>query len=158
MGGMPPGAPPMDPSMMGAPAGAPPMDPAAMGAPADPAMMGAPAGAPMGQPGAWMQDPMFMQFLQSLGVQVQPDGTAIDPNGQPVPPEMMEQIYAQFQQELAAQQGGAPMDPAAAGMPPEGAPAEDPNAAPMEDPAAMQEDMLNQMAGMMQDIIDSTFE
>ena len=75
MGGMPPGAPPMDPSMMGAP-----------------------AGAPAGQPGAWMQDPMFMQFLQSMGVQVQPDGTAIDPNGQPVPPEMMDQIYAQFQQ------------------------------------------------------------
>ena len=100
MGGMPPGAPPMDPSMMGAPAGAPPMDPAMaggmppQGAPMDPSMMGA----PMGQPGAWMQDPMFMQFLQSMGVQVQPDGTAIDPNGQPVPPETMEQIYAQFQQ------------------------------------------------------------
>jgi hypothetical protein len=70
----------------------------------------------MGQPGAWMQDQMFLQFLQSMGVQVQPDGSAIDPNGQPVPPEMMEQIYAQFQQEMAMQQGG--------GMPPEGAPAE----------------------------------
>lgn len=105
MGAMPPGAPPMDPSMMGgAPAGAPPMDPAAMGgmppqgAPMDPSMIGAPAGASAGQPGAWMQDPMFLQFLQSMGVQVQPDGTAIDPNGQPVPPEMMDQIYAQFQQ------------------------------------------------------------
>ena len=59
---------------------------------------------------------------------------------------------------MAAQQGGAPMDPAAAGMPPEGAPAEDPNAAAAENPAAMQEDMLNQMAGMVQDIIDNTME
>jgi len=108
MGAMPPGA-PMDPAMMGgAPAGAPPMDPSMGGMP--------PQGAPMGQPGAWMQDQMFLQFLQSMGVQVQPDGSAIDPNGQPVPPEMMEQIYAQFQQEMAMQQGG--------GMPPEGAPAE----------------------------------
>lgn len=152
MGGMPPQGAPMDPSMMGAPAGAPPMDPAAMGTP---------QGAPMGQPGMWMQDQMFLQFLQSLGVQVQPDGSAIDPNGQPVPPEMMEQIYAQFQQEIAAQQGaispeGTPMGPE--GMSPEGAPMEAPNAAPAEDPAAVQEDMLNQMAGMMQDIIDSSFE
>ena len=97
----------MDPSMMGAPAGAPPMDPAMAGGMP-------PQGATMGQPGMWMQDQMFLQFLQSMGVQVQPDGSAIDPNGQPVPPEMMEQIYAQFQQEMAMQQGG--------GMPPEGAP------------------------------------
>lgn len=156
VGGMPPQGASVDPAMMGAPAGAPPMDPAAAGMPPE-AM-----GAPMGQPGAWMQDQMFMQFLQSMGVQVQPDGSAIDPNGQPVPPEMMEQIYAQFQQEMAAQQGAMPPE-AAGGMPSEGAPAEGapgemPPEAPMEDPAAMQEDMLNQMAGMIQDIIDSTME
>ena len=159
MGGMTPGAPPMDPSMMGAPAGAPPMDPAAMGgmppqgAPMDPSMMG---GAPMGQPGAWMQDQMFLQFLQSMGVQVQPDGSAIDPNGQPVPPEMMDQIYAQFQQQMAAQQGGMPPE----GMPPEGALGEmPPEGAPEEASAGMPpEEMLNQMAGMVQDIIDSTME
>ena len=58
---------------------------------------------------------------------------------------------------MAAQQGGAPTeDPAAAGMPPEEAPAE--GEMPQEDPAAAQEDMLNQMAGMMQDIVDNTME
>lgn len=153
MGGMPPQGAPMDPAMMGAPAGAPPMDSAAAGMPPE-AM-----GAPMGQPGTWMQDQMFLQFLQSMGVQVQPDGSAIDPNGQPVPPEMMEQIYAQFQQEMAAQQGAMPPEGAPAeGMPPEGAPGEMPPEAPMGDPVAMQEDVLNQMAGMIQDIIDSTME
>lgn len=157
--------PPQDPSMMGAPAGAPPMDPVvagamppAGGAPMDPAAMGGmpPQGAaPVGQTGAWMQDPMFMQFLQQMGVQVQPDGTAIDPSGQPVPPEMMDQIYVQFQQEMAAAQGGAPTDPTAeGGMPPEGAPGEMPQEAPME----MPEEVMNQIAGVVQQVVDATVE
>lgn len=74
----------MDPSMMGAPAGMP-VDPAMTGAapagaPMDPAMMGGapmgpgpdPAGAPgmpgmPGASGAWMTDPMFLDFLMQSG-------------------------------------------------------------------------------------------
>lgn len=105
---------------------------------------------------------MFLQFLQSMGVQVQPDGSAIDPNGQPVPPEMMEQIYAQFQQEMAMQQGGgmppegAPMGPE--GMPPEEMPQE---GAPQEGempPPGLDEDSMNQIAGIVQEVVDATFE
>ena len=150
MGAMPPGAPPMDPSMMGAPAGAPPMDPAMAGGMP-------PQGAPTGQPGMWMQDQMFLQFLQSMGVQVQPDGSAIDPNGQPVPPEMMEQIYAQFQQEMAMQQGGG-MPPEGAPMGPEGTP---PEGAPQEGempPPGLDEDSMNQIAGIVQEVVDATFQ
>lgn len=155
MGGMPPQGAPTDPAMMGAPAGAPLMDPAAMGGMP-------PEGAPMGQPGAWMQDQMFLQFLQSMGVQVQPDGSAIDPNGQPVPPEMMEQIYAQFQQEMAAQQGGAmppegaPMGPE--GMPPEGMPSEGTPQEGEMPPPGLDEDSMNQIAGIVQEVVDATFE
>ena len=164
--------PPEDPAMMGgAPAGAPPMDPAMAqgGAPMDPAAMGGmppgamPPPAPAGQPGAWMQDPTFMQFLQQMGVQVQPDGTAVGPDGQPVPSEMMDQIYAQFQQEMAAAQGGgmppggAPMDPAAmGGMPPEGVPPE--GEMPPEAPAELPEEVLNQVAGVVQQVVDATVE
>ena len=153
MGGMPPQGAPMDPAMMGAPAGAPPMDPAMAGGMP-------PQGAPAGQPGAWMQDPMFMQFLQSMGIQVQPDGSAVDPNGQMVPPEMMEQIYAQFQQEMAAQQGGMPPEgaPAEAGMPPEGAPQEGTPPEGEMSPPGMDEETLNQIASVVQEIVDATFE
>ena len=94
-GAMPQGAPPMDPSMMGAPAGMP-VDPAMMGGmphqgapPMDPSMMGAPAGG-----GEWMQDQEFLQFLQTVGFQFAPDGSILDPNGQPVDPAMLDQLYA----------------------------------------------------------------
>lgn len=132
--------PPMDPSMGGAPMGGA-MPPPAGGMPPDPAMMGgapAPAGgAPMAQgsgggeiPPEILQDQLFMQFLQSMGIIFDPQsGTFMDPNGQPLAVEDVMQIYDMFQQELAAQQGGAPaeggapMDPAmaGAGMPPEAA-------------------------------------
>lgn len=170
---MPPQGAPMDPSM-----GAAPMDPAMMqqgapadpamaaqGAPMDPSMMGAPAGSPAGQPGMWMQDQVFMQFLMSMGIQVQPDGTAVGPDGQPVPPEMMEQIYAQFQQEMAAQGGAPGMPPQGvpqegAPMPPEGAAQEMPaEGTPEEAPeAGMPEEILNQVASMLQDIVDNSLE
>jgi hypothetical protein len=130
--------PPMDPSM----GGGMPADPSMMGGmpPQDPAMMGgapAPAPAPaMGPQGAGggqippeiLQDQMFMEFLQSMGIMFDPQsGTFMDPNGQPLAVDEIIQIYDMFQQELAAQQGGAPaeggapMDPAmaGAGMPPE---------------------------------------
>ena len=58
---------------------------------------------------------------------------------------------------MAAQQGGAPMeDPAAAGMPPEGAPAE--GEMPPEEAPMPPEELLNQMAGVVQDIVDNTME
>ena len=144
MGGMPPqGGMPMDPNMMG---GQPPMDPSMGGmppqggAPMDPSMMqGAPM--PQGQPGAWMQDQMFIQFLQQMGVTFDQQGNAIDPNGQPIPPDMMEQIYAQFQQQMMAQGGQPPMDPSMGGMPPQGG-------APM-DPSMMQGAPMPQDPSMM---------
>lgn len=130
-GGMPPQGAPMDPSMMGgapaAPMGGMPMDPAAMGgAPGGMPMGGAPmGGAPMGGqlPPEIMQDQMFMQFLaEALGIQMDPNsGTFIDPQGQPIPPDMLIQIYQQFQQQMmATQQGGAgaPMDPSMMGVDP----------------------------------------
>lgn len=138
-GGMPPQGAPMDPSMQG---GAP-MDPAAMGgAPMDPAMQGGmppQGGAPTGDISALLQDPMFMQFLQqALGAVVDPaSGSVMGPDGAPIPPDQLMQIYQVFQQEMAAQ-GGQP-----GGMPPEG-----------EDPAAMvgaPEDMGGMDPAMMAD-------
>lgn len=142
-GGM--GGAPMAPGMP--PAGAAPMDPAAMqgGAPMDPAMMGgAPApGAPQGSGGGQlppeiMQDQGFLQWLQQMGIMFDPQsGMFYDPQGQPLPAEVIMQAYQQYQTEMqgaaapqgaapagapmdpAAMQGGAPMDPAAMG----GAPA-----------------------------------
>lgn len=137
------GGAPMDPSMGGMPGGAP-MDPAA-GAmpPADPAAMGAPA-APQGSGGGAippeiLQDQLFMQFMQAMGVTFDPQsGTFVDPNGQPLSVDEVMQIYDMFQQQVAAQQGGAPgggtpADPAMGGTP------MDPAAmgAPVGDPAAM---------------------
>ena len=139
--------PPMDPAAAGGmpPGGAPmgaPMDPAAGGMPpADPSM----AGAPMAQgsgggeiPPEILQDQLFMQFMQTMGVVFDPQsGTFIDPNGQPLSVDEVMQIYDMFQQQVAAQggapAGGAPADPAMAGAP------MDPAAmgAPMGDPAAM---------------------
>lgn len=143
--------PPMDPAMAG---GAAPMPP--QGAPMDPAMAGgaqagdpqAPAGpaeatGPRGGeiPPEILQDQMFMQFLmEALGVVYDPNsGMFMDPNGQPIPVEMILQAYQEFQMAMQQQQAGqppqgAPMDPAMAGgalmdpaamqggMPPEGAP------------------------------------
>ena len=108
----------MDPSMMGAPAGMP-MDPAMAGAapagapmggapmggaPMDPAMMGGapmgpgpdPAGAPgmSAASGAWMTDQMFLDFLMQSGFQIDQMGNVIDPNGQPMDPAIMDQLYA----------------------------------------------------------------
>jgi len=129
--------PPMDPAMTG---GAP-MDPAAAGgmppgAPMDPAAMGGmPPAGPQGSGGGEippeiLQDQLFMQFLQMMGVQFDPQsGTFIDPNGQPLSVDEVMQVYEIFQQQVAAQGGapgaagpaaGAPADPAAmGGMPPE---------------------------------------
>lgn len=165
-GGMPPQGAPMDPAMMG---GAP-MDPAMVGgmppqggAPMDPAMMGgqppmdpaAAGGMPPqggGLPPEIMQDQEFTAFLQSIGIQIDPaSGMAVDPNGQPVPPEAIMQIYQEFdmqRQQMA--QGGAPggeggMPPEAAGeMPPEAGGAPD--------------DMLNQIASVVFDAIDSRLQ
>lgn len=133
-GGMPPGGAPMDPAAMGgAPAPAPAMDPAAAG------------GAPMAQgsgggeiPPEVLNDQMFMQFMQAMGVMFDPQsGTFVDPNGQPLSVDEVMQIYGMFQQQVAAQggapAGGAPADPAMGAAP------MDPAAmgAPMGDPAAM---------------------
>ena len=111
----------------------PPMDPSMGGAPMDPAMAGgvppaAGGGAPMAQgsgggqiPPEILQDQLFMQFMQAMGVTFdQQTGTFIDPNGQPLSVDEVMQIYDMFQQQVAAQQGGAPgaggeTDPAMAG-------------------------------------------
>lgn len=147
--------PPMDPSMGGMPGGAPapggmppgaPMDPAAMGGAPAPAMdPAAAAGAPVAQgsgggaiPPEVLNDQMFMQFMQAMGVVFDPQsGTFMDPNGQPLSVDEVMQIYDMFQQQVAAQggapAGGAPADPAMGAAP------MDPAAmgAPMGDPAAM---------------------
>lgn len=119
MGG---GAPPMGPAM--AQGGMPPMDPMA-------AQGGAPAG---GLPPEILQDQEFVMALQQMGIMLDPaSGTFMDPNGQPVPPEIILQAYDAFMQEMAgaqqmAPQGVAPMgpmamgDPMAGGMPPGEAP------------------------------------
>lgn len=126
-GGMPGGSPMPPEAIGGAPAGAPPMDPAAMG--------GMPPAGPQGAGGGEippeiLQDQLFMQFLQMMGVQFDPQsGTFIDPNGQPLSVDEVMQVYDIFQQQVAAQGGapgaagpaaGAPEDQAAMGaMPPE---------------------------------------
>ena len=192
MGGMPPqGGMPMDPSMLG---GQPPMDPSMMqggmppqGAPMDPNMMGGQplpqdpsimGGAPMPPPGAWMQDQGFIQFLMQLGVQIDQQGNAIDPNGQPIPPEMLDQLYAQYQQQMMAggqppmdpsMQGGMPMTPsmmggdpnAMGGMPPEQGmdpSMQDPNAAGQDMGQGMPQDMMNNMASIIMDSVDSVLD
>lgn len=156
MGGAPippAGGMPMDPSMMGGmpPQGAP-MDPAAMqGMPADPAAMG---GMPQGAPqGAWMQDPQFLQFLQQMGIQIDPQsGMAMGPDGQPIPPQLMDQMYAEFQNQMAAaQQGGMPPQQ---GMPPEG---QMPPQGQMPQPG-LDEQTMNNMASIIMDSVDSVLE
>ena len=124
--------PPMDPAAGGMPAGGAPMDPSAMGgAPAPmPGAAPAPGGAPAAQgsgggeiPPEILQDQLFMQFLQAMGVIFdQQTGTFVDPNGQPLSVDEVMQIYDMFQQQVAAQQGaapggGAPADPAMGGAP-----------------------------------------
>lgn len=213
MGGMPPqGGMPMDPSMMqgGMPPQGAPMDPNMMGGqplPQDPSIMG---GAPMPPPGAWMQDQGFIQFLMQLGVQIDQQGNAIDPNGQPIPPEMLDQLYAQYQQQMVAggqppmdpsMQGGMlqdpsmmggqppvdpntgmPMDPsmmggdpnamgmdpsmmqdpnAMGGMPPEQGmdpSMQDPNAAGQDMGQGMPQDIMNNMASIIMDSVDSVLD
>lgn len=165
MGGMPPqGGMPMDPAMMG---GQPPMDPAMM-------QGGMPQGAPMpqGQPGAWMQDQGFIQFLQQIGVQFDQQGNAIDPNGQPIPPEMLDQLYAQYQQQMMAQGGQPPIDPNTGMHMDPSMMGGDPNAVggmPVEqgmDPSAMEQnmgqvmpqDIMNNMASIIMDSVDSVID
>lgn len=156
MGGMPPQGAPMDPAMMGGapmpPAGGMPMDPSMMGgAPMDPAAMG---GMSQGAPqGAWMQDPQFMQFLQQMGIQIDPQsGMAMGPDGQPVPPEIMDQMYAEFQNQMAAaQQGGMPP---AQDMPQEG---QMPPQGQMPQPG-LDEQTMNNMASIIMDSVDSVLE
>ena len=76
---------PMDPAMMGGtPAGAPPMDPAMMG--------GAPAGAPV------QTGDLAIDMLLQMGAMI------VDPNGQPVPPEIISQIVAEINNQTG---GGA---------------------------------------------------
>lgn len=119
--------PPMDPAAGGMPPGGAPMDPAAIGGVPAPAQQGAPA-APQGSGGGAippeiLQDQLFMQFLQTMGVVFdQQSGTFIDPNGQPLSVDEVMQIYDMFQQQVAAQQGaapggGAPADPAMGAAP-----------------------------------------
>lgn len=136
--GMPPAGQPGMPVQGAAPAGMPmpgaPMDPSMMqgapapqAAPVDPSMM-AQGGMPAAQP---VQDPMFLQFLmQVMGLQPDPNtGMIIDPStGQPVPDDVLQQLYAEFQAQMAQQ--SAPVDPAA-GM-------GDPAAAGMPGPEAAQ--------------------
>lgn len=133
------GGAPMDPSMGGMPGGAP-----MGGAPADPAAMGGAPTAPQGSGGGAippeiLNDQLFMQFMQAMGVTFDPQsGNFIDPNGQPLSVDEVTQIYDMFQQQVAAQQGGAAEGAAAADPAMGGAPM-DPAAmgAPMGDPAAM---------------------
>lgn len=138
MPGQAPQGAPMDPAMGGAPVGQPPMDPS----------MGAAPMPPQGGTG----DPIVDQLL-AMGFQVDPQGNVYDQNGQPVPPEQLQQIA----QQIAAQMGGmppqgAPMDPAMQGAPMEQPPMDpsmgapmDPNAAPAPeaDPMVMMADMIN---------------
>ena len=119
--GMPPAGQPGMPMQGAVPAGMPmpdaPVDPSMMqgapapqGAPVDPSMM-AQGGMPAAQP---VQDPMFLQFLmQVMGLQPDPNtGMVIDPGtGQPVPDDVLQQLYAEFQAQMAQQ--SAPVDPAA---------------------------------------------
>ena len=126
MGGMPPQGAPMDPSMMG---GAP-MDPSMMGgAPMDPSMAGmaAPQGSGGGQlPPEILQDQMFLSWLQSQGIMLDPSsGMFIGPDGQPLPAEAIMEAYAMYQQQMGGAQGmppqgAAPADPSMmGGMPPQ---------------------------------------
>ena len=128
--GVPVGAPPMDPTMMGTQAGAPmppqggmpPVDPAtgmpidpATGMPMDPTMMGAqgaPAGAPPMDPsmmGAPADPAMAGQGGMppstgdmAIDMLLQMGAIIMDPSGQPVPPEAIAQLVA----EINAQTGG----------------------------------------------------
>lgn len=141
--------PPMDPAMGGMPPGGgapmPPVDPAAMGGAPMPPGGGAPAATGSGGgaiPPEILQDQLFMQFMQAMGVMFDPQsGNFIDPNGQPLSVDEVMQIYDMFQQQVAAQQGGAPAgggapDPAMAGAP-VGAPVDPAAAGGMPPDAAM---------------------
>lgn len=139
--------PAMQASMPGqAPQGAP-MDPAMGGAPMDPSMGAAPM-PPQGGTG----DPIVDQLL-AMGYQIDPQGNVYGPDGQPVPPEQLQQIAQQIAAQMGAMpQGQAPMDPAMQGAPMDQPPMDpsmgapmDPNAAPPPeaDPMVMMADMIN---------------
>lgn len=183
---------PMDPAAMG---GAP-MDPAAMGGapagapPADPAAMATGGGVPVGPSGGTvppeiLQDQQFLMFLQQMmGITFDPQSqTFIDPQGQPIPAEMIVQAYQEFQAQMAAQAQGAPAgtppmapamaagappaDPAAMGgeippeavaaMPTEGAMPAAPEGAPAEGAPAdgMPADPMQQMAEMVLSAVET---
>lgn len=139
-------------AMQAPPQGQPPMDPSMMppqGAPMDPSMMGQPpmGGAPM-PPQGGTGDPVLDQ-LMAIGFTFDQQGNVYDPNGQPVPPEALNQLAQQIMAQMGGQPPmdpsmtpppGAPMDPSMGGQPPM-----DPNMAPPPeaDPMAMMADMIN---------------
>ena len=148
------GAPPMDPSAGGMPPqGMPPQG----GAPMDPSMGGMPPqGAPM-PPQGGTGDPVVDQLL-AMGYQIDQQGNVYGPDGQPVPPEQLQQLAQQIAAQMGGgmpPQGGAPMEPSMGGQPPmdpgmmdpsmQGQPPTDPNMAPPPeaDPMAMMADMIN---------------
>lgn len=165
MGGMPPQGAPMDPSMGAMPPQGAPMGPGGMppqGAPMDPSMGGMPmAQGPQGGqiPPEILQDQAFISMLaQMAGIQFDPSsGMFIDPQGQPVPAEVIMQAYQAYMQQGGAQAmaGGAPAGPEG-GMPPQGAPMDPsmggmpPQGAPM-DPAAMGGAPMGPEGGMPMD-------
>lgn len=146
--GAPQGQPPMDPSMGGMPPqGQPPMDPSMGGMP--------PQGAPM-PPQGGTGDPVLDQLL-AMGFQPDQQGNWYDPNGQPVPPEALEQIAQQIMAQMGGMppqgapmppQGQPPMDPSMGGMPPMDPGMMPPQGAPMP-PAGPEEGMPQQGDPMM---------
>ena len=136
---------PQDPNMMD-PAMQQGMPPQGM----DPAMQqGMPPQGGGGLPPEIMQDQEFIMFLeQAMGIVLYPNtGQFMGPEGQPVDPQIIMQLYEEFAMQMEQmQQGGMPqqgMDPnMQQGMPPQGM---DPN---MMDPnmqGMLQEDAINDM-------------
>lgn len=128
----------------GAPGGAPAggaMPPEAGAAPAGPegaAPAGPEGGAPAGG-GDPTQDQAFLQFMQeAMGVMFDPQsGQFMDTqSGQPIPPDMIQEAYAQFQQQMGG--GAAPGG--------EGA------------PAGGGEDPVKQMTEQLESIVDSVVD
>ena len=104
--------------------------------PQDPSMMAGAGAGPTGPNGGQIppeivQDQMFMEFLASQGIQFDPQSMQfIGPDGQPVPADIIMQAYQMYQQEMAAQQGGAGMAPQDPSMMQQGMPPQAPAAAP----------------------------
>ena len=141
-----------DPAMQAGMGGGAPMDPyMGGGMPPQGAPMGGgmpPQGVPMGgasMPQGGTGDPIMDQ-LMAMGYQIDQQGNVYDQNGQPVPPEQLQQLAQQIAAQMGPQ-GGAPMDPSMGGQPMDpsmgGAPM-DPATQPSEaDPMAMMAEMIN---------------